>query len=146
MKSDHKSNIEARSLVFKFLYQIKKNKTSYEELSEMLEELSDFEETYTEQDDENPGNQLSPAARFVAQEILKSWHHQHAAFNEKIRKLSTTKNLDEMIVVICEMALSEHSLGKVPRLVIINESVNMAKKYGPTGAHTFVNAILDKAL
>jgi transcription termination factor NusB len=146
MKSDHEANIQARSLVFNFLYQVVKNKKKFDELDEMLAELGDFEETYTEQDDENPNNQLTGPARFQAQEILKSWFHQHPAFEEKIRSLSTTKNLDELILVICQMAMAEHKLGKTPRLVIINESVTMAKRYGPTGSHTFVNAILDKAL
>ena len=33
----------------------------------------------------------------------------------------------------------------VPTKVIINEAVDLAKRYGPSESHRFVNAVLDKA-
>jgi len=33
----------------------------------------------------------------------------------------------------------------VPTKVVINEAVELAKRYGPVGSHRFVNAVLDKA-
>lgn len=32
----------------------------------------------------------------------------------------------------------------IPYKVVINESVNLAKKFGPTDAHKYINSILDK--
>jgi N utilization substance protein B len=46
------------------------------------------------------------------------------------------------------LLLGLHELGArpdVPYRVVINEAVNLAKKYGATDGHKFVNAVLDRA-
>lgn len=42
------------------------------------------------------------------------------------------------------IGLAELAQGIEPKRVIINEAVELAKTYGPTDCHRFVNAVLDK--
>jgi N utilization substance protein B len=56
------------------------------------------------------------------------------------------KQLDEVGRAILLLALAELAYRPdVPKRVVINEGVELAKRYGPTDSFRFVNAVLDKA-
>ena len=57
----------------------------------------------------------------------------------------TLKELDPVSLSLLRMAVYElqHRID-VPYKVVINEAVALAKKFGPTDAHKFINATLDK--
>lgn len=55
------------------------------------------------------------------------------------------KDLDPITVAILRMSCFElQERLDVPYRVVINEALNLAKKYGAADAHKFVNGILDK--
>ena len=46
----------------------------------------------------------------------------------------------------CSWGLAElQQRGDIPTKVIINEAVELAKRYGPADCYRFVNAVLDRA-
>jgi len=54
--------------------------------------------------------------------------------------------LDAIGRAVLLIALAEfRERADVPTKVIINEAVDLAKRYGPSESHRFVNAVLDKA-
>lgn len=54
--------------------------------------------------------------------------------------------LDEVSRSVLLMGLAElKECGDVPTKVVINEAVELAKRYGAADSHKFVNAVLDKA-
>ena len=59
------------------------------------------------------------------------------------RSVETTDPVSRAVLL---MGLAElHFRRDVPTKVVINESVELAKRYGPAECHRFVNAVLDKA-
>ncbi|MEG1752013.1 MAG: transcription antitermination factor NusB [Clostridia bacterium] len=58
-------------------------------------------------------------------------------------KTATLFSVDRAIVC---MAIAEHKLGEVPKAVIINECVELAKKFSTEKSFAFVNGILSKAI
>ncbi|MDE0000454.1 MAG: transcription antitermination factor NusB [Rhodospirillaceae bacterium] len=55
-------------------------------------------------------------------------------------------NTDAVSRAVLLLGLAElHGRGDVPTRVIINESVELAKQYGPVDCYRFVNAVLDRA-
>ena len=47
---------------------------------------------------------------------------------------------------ILYLALYEFSQTKLDKPIIINEAIKLAKKFGQTSSHKFINAILDKVI
>lgn len=56
-----------------------------------------------------------------------------------------TAQLDPVGRAALLIGLAELAQGAEPARVVINEAVELAKTFGPTDCHRFVNAILDKA-
>lgn len=56
----------------------------------------------------------------------------------------TLDRLRQTDLAILRLAMAEMMLGTVPTAVIINEAVNLAKKYGEPQSGSFVNGILAK--
>ena len=66
------------------------------------------------------------------------------AFTPYIKGLSLDK-LDPVTLAILRMATFEfRQRVDVPYKVVINEAVNLAKKFGAEDSHKFVNGVLDK--
>lgn len=67
-----------------------------------------------------------------------------ALFLPHLRGLTLTE-LDPVTAAILRLACFEFSERiDVPYKVVINESVNLAKKFGAADSHKFVNGVLDK--
>jgi transcription antitermination protein NusB len=64
---------------------------------------------------------------------------QHAA-NWSVKRMST---IDRNVI---RLATYEMVFGKVPGRVVINEAIELAKRYGHVNSGSFVNGILDKIL
>ncbi|MCY3732477.1 MAG: transcription antitermination factor NusB [Rhodospirillaceae bacterium] len=59
------------------------------------------------------------------------------------RNIESTDAVSRAVLLL---GLAElHGRGDVPTRVIINESVELAKQYGPVDSYRFVNAVLDRA-
>jgi len=83
-------------------------------------------------------------------------------FSELIRNIATTgKQLDELLLPYldipseklditerCILRIAAYEFSQrleIPFRIIINESVSLAKKFGATDGHKYINGVLDKA-
>ena len=81
-------------------------------------------------------------------EIVKDIKSLEQKFIATISKFSNipTSRIGEIELSILYLALYEISLSQLDEPIIINEAIKLAKKFGQTSSHKFVNAILDKAI
>ena len=122
----------SRRLAMQALYQWQMTGQSFAELRHQFA----TEEEYADVDPEY----------FVA--MLQGVMDQMAALDGKLGELidRPVAQLDpvEHAVLLLGMHELEHRLD-VPYRVVINESVELAKKFGATEGHKFINAVLDRA-
>ena len=92
------------------------------------------------------GDQVMPHAGLLA-ELLEGVMKQAASLDEALaphldRAVAELSPIEHAILLIGAYELS-HCLN-VPYKVCINEAVELAKQYGGTDGHKFVNGVLDK--
>ncbi len=111
------------------------------------------------QDDQNPRSDLVQADRFLSDRL-----HHHAALVEFAQSLLSgvrrnRPELDELLTqrasnwTLSRMAITDRNILRLgayellytdtPRSVVINEAVELAKRYGGPQSGHFVNGILD---
>ncbi|MBT8138448.1 MAG: transcription antitermination factor NusB [Gammaproteobacteria bacterium] len=82
-------------------------------------------------------------------ELLAGVQREKDQLDAELLPLATERKLEECDpVTLALLRLGTYELKHridVPYKVAINESVNLAKKFGPQDAHKFVNAVLDRA-
>jgi N utilization substance protein B len=92
--------------------------------------------------------ELEPAAREFAQQLLRAAVERAAAVDELIARASKNWRLERMSRVdrnILRLGTVELSaLPDVPVKVVINEAVELAKRFGTAESPAFVNGILDR--
>jgi N utilization substance protein B len=110
--------------------------------------------------------QLNPqSARDIQQEFLQTQDMQQVDmehFSELLREcIARSESLDQVItpyvdipikqldpVEHCILRISAYELTQrldIPYRVVINEAVDLAKKFGAEQGHKFINGVLDKA-
>ena len=122
----------ARELALKFLYQSEFNR---DDLETQLAQFSDRSDTQTE------------IIEFMRLLVVKVFAHGEEV-DVLLKKFSDHWALDRMSMVdrnilrqgICELAFTTAT----PPKVVINEAVEIAKKFGTEGSPDFINGILDK--
>ncbi len=87
--------------------------------------------------------------RPLVEELVRGVSSRRAEIDELLTNLSRTWRLERMAVVernIIRIALYElqHS-PSVPTSVVLNEAVELAKRYGTSEGAAFVNGLLDRA-
>lgn len=142
---------KAREFAFKFIYQFQLpelKKCIDDDTSEMLDKkLNEFHESYAEKDSEHPDNSLNSEAREFGQSLIKetlsNWSklEEIVASNAKGWKIDRMDKVDLSILMIC--ACEMKTLKQTPVPVIINEGINLAKKFGATTSSSFINGVLD---
>ncbi len=119
-------------MLVKALYQWQLADSSVAELLEQFAAVPEYERV-----DQEYFRALLPAAIADAQEL------------EAIvaaRADRDVAQLDAIGRAVLFIALSElRQRPDVPTKVILNEAVELAKRYGPAESHRFINAVLDKA-
>jgi N utilization substance protein B len=94
---------------------------------------------------ETPGD---PEGREYADRVLRGVADELTAVDEAIRKASTNWRLERMARVDRNvLRLGAWELMRttdVPRAVILDESVELAKKFGSEDSSAFVNGVLDR--
>ena len=122
---------KARDMAFKYLYQVEVQKENSKEAIDLF-----FENNTIESDDAkeyilNVANgvqdHLEDIKKIIKKNLKKDW---------KIDRLS------KVTLAILKIAIYELIYTKVPFKVVINEAVELAKKYGEDSAPTFINGIL----
>jgi N utilization substance protein B len=122
----------ARELILQALYQ--KQLTGYDSV-ELLRQFKDRDE-YRRADKEYFEETL-PA---ICREKI-GLEHEIAELAD--RPLSQLDPVEMAILLLGFFELAERQ--DVPYRVVINESINLAKRFGAVDGHKFINAVLDKA-
>ena len=87
-----------------------------------------------------------PEAKFI-NKIINMVSDKDEIINQKIAAQLTDWTLDRIIKsdwAVLRVAVAEIMIGEVPPAVIINECVNISKKYGEPTSAAFVNGVLAK--
>lgn len=148
---------QAREYAFKFLYRLQLTEFTQtkealisgpQKEDEMSIAIEEFDTSYNEQDSEHPDNKISPDMKFFAHKLIKSSLENELSLKEVISNLllkRTIKTLDKVDFTILLLGACELiNLDETPRTVVINEAINLAKKYGTKESSSFVNGVLDK--
>lgn len=102
-------------------------------------------------------------------ELLRQFHDRpdyervdQSYYDEVLKAIcASTESLEQGIDAVADRPLSQldpvergilllgfyelQSMPEVPYKVVINESVNLAKRFGAVGGHKYINALLDRA-
>ncbi len=121
---------KARELAFQLLYS---HEQSGKSLSELSEEITDV-----------PG--LEENGRIFAGELLALTLKNVEKIDGLIQECSLNWNISRILPTdrnIMRIAVNELITETAPAAVIINEAIEISKKFGTSGSGNFVNGILD---
>jgi N utilization substance protein B len=122
---------EARDRAFKFLYQVEVQKENNEEVINLFFQNNEIEnkeaQKYILDIANGVNNNLENIIELIKKNLKQDW---------KIERIS------KVTLAILKLATYEIIYAKVPFKVVINEAVELAKKYGEDTAPAFVNGIL----
>ncbi len=128
LNSKHRPQILAREAALKVIFQLKFNETSFDDILNSFLEKREYDEE-------------------LFKKLLDSYTHN---FND-ISKLLKDSNeeidnipiLDQCIIYL---SISEFKYINNTKNIIINEYINIAKKYSSPKMYTYLNKLLDKIL
>ena len=92
---------------------------------------------------------LRPKVAQRAREILEAVFLNYAAIDDLIRKHSQNWTLERMPAVdrsVLRVTLAEIFLKDTPNFVVLDESVELARRFGTDTSSKFVNGVADSAL
>jgi N utilization substance protein B len=93
---------------------------------------------------------FEPAEREVqdlAEQLVRGVHRERRSIDERIEAASTNWRVDRMARVdrnALRLAVFELVHGDAPVKVIINEAIELGKKFGSESSGAFVNGVLDR--
>lgn len=125
---------EIREVVLKFLYSLelqKMEKDEYEEQIKLFLEANEIEDKKVE--------------KYIKDAVYGIDENREEIINQIKDELSEKweiSRLSKMSLAILKLAVYEMLYAKVPYKVVINEAVELAKKYGDDSTPAFVNGIL----
>ena len=123
----------ARELIVQSLYQMQITGTSETELLSQFRERPDYEHVDQEYFDE------------VLSGICRNTEKLEESIDKLAdRPLSQLDPVERGILLLGIYELQEKT--DVPFKVVINESVNIAKRFGAIDGHKYINALLDRAV
>lgn len=122
---------EARELAFEFLYQIEVQKEVDEEQIELFFESNEIT-------DNN--------AKEYIKDIVEGTQKEEVSITETISNNLKTdwkiERISKINLALLRLAIYEIKYKQLPYKVVINEVVELAKKYGEDTSHSFINGIL----
>jgi transcription antitermination protein NusB len=122
----------ARKLAMQALYQWQMTRHEANDITKQFVESEEF----------------AGADREYFEELLRGCIKQKDAIDEAIKPFidRPLDQLDPVETAILMMGMFElKSRPDVPYRVVINEAVDLAKRFGATDAHKYINAVLDRA-
>ena len=122
---------EARDMAFKFLYQVEVQKENNEEAMNLFFENNEIKSEDAKKYILDVANGVSKNSENITELIKKNLKQDW-----KIERIS------KVTLAILKLAIYEIVYAKIPFKVVINEAVELAKKYGEDTAPSFVNGIL----
>jgi N utilization substance protein B len=131
-RSSNAARVLARKLALQGLYRWQLNPCQWQDL------MSDFELS-----DESPR-----ADREFFQALVREISERSAELDTQLsgwldRRADELDPIEHAVLLIGLQELRAHP--EVPFRVVINEAVALARKFGATDGHKFVNAVMDKA-
>lgn len=122
---------QTRELAFKILYQIEIQKEITNEDIELFFENNDINskeaQEYIRDAVYGIGNASKEIASIISKNLKENWEI------ERVSKVN---------LALLKLAIYEISYKELPFKVVINEVVELAKKYGEETSHLFINGIL----
>ena len=133
MSREQHPHSQAREWALQFLYQAE------------IEKIYFFSEAHFERfaSDFSIDRSLVPYLRQLVEGVFL----QMATLNEKIEAVSEHWNLSRMPVIdrcVLRLAIYELVNTNLARSIVINEAIELAKKYSTENSGSFVNGLLDK--
>lgn len=122
---------EARDMAFKFLYQVEVQKENNEEAINLFFKNNEIKSEDAKKYILDVANGVSKNLEDIT-ELIKN----HLKQDWKIERIS------KVTLAILKLATYEIVYAKIPFKVVINEAVELAKKYGEDTSSAFVNGIL----
>ncbi|EQC52635.1 transcription antitermination factor NusB [Bacteriovorax sp. DB6_IX] len=143
----------AREYAFKFIYKLFLKDFNLEKDEILNDEFNldqailEFEDSYIKEDDEHLDNNLNPSIQKFGKDLVKGYLSKEAQVVDLIstflqkRSFSSIGNIEK--AVLC-LGVYELQFTETPGKVVINEYINLVKKFGPKESFAFINGILDK--
>ena len=122
---------EARELAFKLIYSLEIQKNMEEEQIEIF-----FEET------EITNNEEKDFIKTIFEGLINNKSEIEELIQSNLKEKWTIDRISKIDLAILKVAIYELIYSKVPYKVVINEAVELAKKYGDDSSKSFVNGIL----
>ncbi len=122
---------EARDMAFKFLYQVEVQKENNENVIDLFLENNEI------QDKEAKKYILN-----VARGVKENLENITIIIEKNLKQDWKIERISKVTLAILKLAIYEIIYAKIPFKVVINEAVELAKKYGEDTAPVFVNGIL----
>ena len=122
---------QVRELAFKLLYQIEIQKEVSDEDIELFFENNQINSEEAKKYIEDIINGVAKESTDIIEEISKNLKQDWEV--ERISKIN---------LALLKLAIYEIKYKKLPYKVVINEVVELAKKYGEETSHSFINGIL----
>ena len=122
---------EARELAFKLIYSLEIQKTMEEEQIEIF-----FEEN------EITNNEEKEFIKTIFEGLINNKSEIEELIQNNLKEKWTIDRISKIDLAILKVAIYELIYSKVPYKVVINEAVELAKKYGDDSSKSFVNGIL----
>ncbi len=124
------SRRKARELALQMLFQQDLNKVAAEEVVELFWEI----------------HPADPENREFAELLFKATHENRSHIDELIRRHAQHWRLERMAAVdrsVLRLAVSEFLYTETPHVVVIDEAVEIARRFSTAESSQFVNGILD---
>jgi len=109
--------------------------------------IEEFTNSCVEPDIEHPNNQLPSNARNFAMTLSTGVFENKVSLEEKIstklhkRKITQLEKIDYTLLMLGAYEILMFK--ETPKAVVIDEMVNLAKKFGTTDSYSFINGTLD---
>lgn len=122
---------EIRDMAFKFLYQVEVQKENNEELINLFIENNSI-----------TNNEAKKYISDIANGVKENLDNITSIIEKNLKSDWKIDRISKISLAILKLAVYEMLYAKLPYKVVINEAVELAKKYGEDSAPVFVNGIL----
>ncbi|MCX6130036.1 MAG: transcription antitermination factor NusB [Proteobacteria bacterium] len=133
MQRDHHPNAQSREWALQFFYQCEIERLYFYSAPHLDRFAVDF--------------QIDSKLRVFFKSLVEGVFQHQTQLNEKIEQVSDNWSLSRMPVIdrcILRIAAFELLHSDTPKRVVINEAIELAKKYSTENSAAFVNGILDR--
>ena len=122
---------EARDMAFKYLYQVEVQRENNEEALELFFENNEIKD-----------NEAKKYILDVATGVKENLENITELIGKNLKQDWKIERISKVTLAILKLAVYEIIYAKIPFKIVINEAVELAKKYGEDSSSVFVNGIL----